>query len=123
MVPTVTTIPGKGGVPEDQQGLNFIAAAEAVKLPYVVFTSVSDASPTCGVHHFETKAKVEEALKQSSLKHAILAPVAFYDNFPRRSSFATFMALGLFDAGLYGKKLQMVATEDIGGCRFPPLYR
>lgn len=122
LIPAVTTIPGKGGVSEDQQGLNFIAAAEVVKLPYIVFSSVSDASPTCGVPHFETKAKVEEALKQSSLKHAIIAPVAFYDNFPRQSSFATFMALGLFDAGLYGKTLQMVATEDIGECRLAPQY-
>lgn len=110
----MTTIPGKGGVSEDQQGYNFIAAAEAVNLPYVVFTSVSDASPTCGVPHFETKAKIEAALERSSLKHAVVAPVAFYDNFPRQSSFVTFMTLGLFDAGLYGKKLQMVATEDIG---------
>lgn len=110
----VTVMPGKKGVDEDQQGYNFIEAAKAVGVPYVVFTSVSDATPTCGIPHFETKAKVEAALKQSGLKHAVVAPVAFFDNLPRRASFGSFMGLGLFDAALCGKRLQMVACDDIG---------
>ncbi|POY73384.1 hypothetical protein BMF94_3721 [Rhodotorula taiwanensis] len=110
----VTVMPGKGGLEEDQQGFNFIKAAKAVNLPYVVFTSVSDATPTCGVPHFETKARVEAALKESGLKHAVVAPVAFYDNLPRQASLGSFFGMGLFDAGLAGKKLQMVACDDIG---------
>ncbi|GAA5990187.1 hypothetical protein JCM10908_005864 [Rhodotorula pacifica] len=119
----VTVLPAKGGIEEDQQGYNFIEAAKAVNLPYLVFSSVSDASPTCGVPHFETKARVEAALEESGLKHAVLAPVAFYDNFPRTSSFASFMALGLFEAGLHGKKVQMVATDDIGDAAAQMLTR
>lgn len=113
-VPAVTVVPGKGGLEEDQQGYNFIEAAKAVNLPYAVFTSVSDATPTCGVPHFETKARVEAAIKESGLKHAVVAPVAFYDNLPRQASLGSFFGMGLFDAGLAGKKLQMVACDDIG---------
>lgn len=71
----MTTLPGKNEVAEDQQGFNFIEAAKTVSpSPFIVFSSVSDATPTCGVPHFETKAKVEEALKASGLRHTILAP-------------------------------------------------
>lgn len=56
-----------------------VTAAQRVSLPFLVFSSVSDATPTCGIPHFETKAKVEEALKTSGLRHAVVAPVAFAD--------------------------------------------
>lgn len=103
-----------GGIDENQQGYNFIEAAKAVRLPYLVYTSVSDATVDCGVPHFETKAKVEVALKESGLRHAVVAPTGFYDNFPRKSSMASFFGMGLFDAGLHGAPLQMVAVDDIG---------
>ncbi|GAA6047224.1 hypothetical protein JCM3770_006959 [Rhodotorula araucariae] len=110
----VTTLPSKGALPEDEQGKNFVSAAQRAALRFLVFSSVSDATPTCGIPHFETKAKVEEALKASGLNHAVVAPVAFHDNFPKKSGFGLAMALGLFDAALYGKKLQLVGTDDIG---------
>ncbi|GAA5880019.1 hypothetical protein JCM8547_004850 [Rhodosporidiobolus lusitaniae] len=110
----MTTVPGKKEPTEDAQGKAFVEAAKASSLPFLVFSSVSDATPTCGVPHFETKAKVEEAIKASGIPHTVIAPVAFYDNFPKSSGFPTFAAMGLFDAALYGKKLQMVAADDIG---------
>ncbi|GAA5854606.1 hypothetical protein JCM9279_005708 [Rhodotorula babjevae] len=110
----VTTIPGKGAPTEDEQGKTFVEAAKRAALPFLVYTSVSDASPTCGVPHFETKAIVEQALKDSGLKHAVVAPTAFYDNFPSASGFVLMMVLGVFDAGLRGKKVQLVSSDDIG---------
>ncbi|ORY90162.1 hypothetical protein BCR35DRAFT_287397 [Leucosporidium creatinivorum] len=110
----VTTISGKNGPTEDQMGKNFVTAAQRTSLPFLVFSSVSDATPTCGIPHFETKAKVEEALKASGLRHAVVAPVAFADNFPKQSGFSLTMVLGLFEAALKGKKLQVVAVSDIG---------
>ncbi|GAA5990260.1 hypothetical protein JCM10908_005897 [Rhodotorula pacifica] len=110
----VSLIPGKGEISEDQQGYNFIEAAKATKLPFIVFTSVSDATPTCGVPHFETKAKIEQALRDSGIPHAIVAPVAFYDNFTRKHSWANFGGMGFFEAALRGKEIQMVAVDDIG---------
>lgn len=112
--PAVTLRGVDGGIDEDQQGYNFIEAAQAVRLPYLVYTSVSDATVDCGVPHFETKAMVEIALNGSGLRHAVIAPTGFYDNFPRKSSMASFFGMGLFDAGLHGAPLQMVAVDDIG---------
>ncbi|GAA6063806.1 hypothetical protein JCM10212_001637 [Sporobolomyces blumeae] len=111
----VTTIPPKDEPVEEEQGRNLISAATAVEpAPFVVFTSVADASPSCGIPHFESKARVEESLKDSGLGWCILRPVAFYDNLPKASGIGEMMGLGLFDAALRGKKLQMVACDDIG---------
>ncbi|GAA6024291.1 hypothetical protein JCM11491_006497 [Sporobolomyces phaffii] len=110
----VTTIPEKGEPAEDEQGRNFISAASATALPYLVFASVAGASHTCGVPHFETKARIEDALKASGIRHAVLRPVAFFDNWAKEPGFGQAMALGLFDAGLKGKPVQMVACDDIG---------
>ncbi|GAA5899163.1 NmrA/HSCARG family protein [Sporobolomyces salmoneus] len=110
----VTVIPEKGQPVEEEQGRNFISAASATNLPYLVFTSVASASPSCGIPHFESKARIEESLKDSGIKHSILRPVAFFDNWPKQSGVAQMMALGLFDAALKGKPLQMVSCDDIG---------
>ncbi|GAA6004239.1 hypothetical protein JCM10207_002499 [Rhodosporidiobolus poonsookiae] len=110
----LVTMVAPKGLSEDEQGINFVRAAQSAKLPYLVFTSVSDATPTCTVPHFETKARVEEALKTSGLKHAVVAPVAFMDNYPLQSGFGLSMALGMFEAALKGKPLQLIAVKDIG---------
>ncbi|GAA5923299.1 NmrA/HSCARG family protein [Sporobolomyces koalae] len=111
----VTVIPGKGDtVTEEEQGRNFISAATAVGLPHLVFSSVASASPSCGVPHFESKARIEESLKESGINWTILRPVAFFENWPKRSGVASMMTLGLFQAALRGKPLQMVACDDIG---------
>lgn len=107
-------VASKNDLPEEQQGYNFIEAAKATNLPFLVFTSVSDATTTCGVHHFETKARIEIALRESGIPHAIIAPSALYDNFTRRHSWANFGALGVFETGLQGGKVQMTAADDVG---------
>ncbi|BGP34432.1 hypothetical protein JCM10296v2_006252 [Rhodotorula toruloides] len=109
----VTTLPTKGQPTEDQQGKNFIAAAQRASLPFLVFSSVANATPTIGIPHFETKAIIEEALETSGLRYAVVAPVAFADNYPTEAGFALTLALGFFDAALKGKKLQLVSTNDI----------
>lgn len=112
---TVTTaIIEKGEIDEDHQGQNFLDAAKAVSLPYLVFTSIASASQNTGVPHFESKHRIEESLKSSGLNWSIIRPVAFYDNWPKSASFAQGMALGMFDAALKGKPLQLIAVKDIG---------
>ncbi|GAA5847806.1 hypothetical protein JCM3766R1_003209 [Sporobolomyces carnicolor] len=110
----VTVPPEKGAPVEEEQGRNFISAATATSLRYLVFTSVASASPSCGIPHFESKARIEESLKDSGVRYAILRPVAFFDNWPKQAGVAQMMALGLFDAALKGKSLQMVSCDDIG---------
>ncbi|BGP34336.1 hypothetical protein JCM10296v2_006151 [Rhodotorula toruloides] len=52
----VTALPSKGQPTEDQQGRNFVDAAKRANLPFLVFSSVANATPTIGIPHFETKA-------------------------------------------------------------------
>jgi uncharacterized protein YbjT (DUF2867 family) len=111
---TVTTIPEKGDPAEEEQGRNFISAATTTSLPYLVFASVASAAHNIGIPHFESKAVIEDSLRDSGIKHAIIRPTAFYDNWPREPGFGQMMALGLFDSALNGKSVQMVSCDDIG---------
>ncbi|GAA6004139.1 hypothetical protein JCM10207_002446 [Rhodosporidiobolus poonsookiae] len=109
----VTTIAPKGSS-EEEQGINFIRVAQSTNLSYLVFTSVCDATPTCTVPHFESKARIEEELRQSGMNHAVVAPACFMDNFPAQSGVALSMLTGVFDASLNGKEIQMISVKDIG---------
>ena len=70
-----------------------------------------------GVPHFESKAEIERHIAGTgSFAHTtILRTVAFMDNFPRASSLASFMGLGVFGAALKdNKRVQLLAVSDIG---------
>ncbi|BGP02502.1 Temperature associated repressor [Rhodotorula toruloides ATCC 204091] len=110
----VTTRPAKGHPAEDAQGLAFIAAAKRANLAFLVFSSVTDATPTIGIPHFETKARIEEGLRESGIEWAVVAPVMFMDNFPTQNNWMLFLALGFFHAVFGSQKLQLVSTNDIG---------
>jgi len=110
----VTTPMGEGTEAELKQGKAFIDAAKEASCPHIVFTSVEGAERKSGVPHFESKYQIELYLAASGIPHTIIRPVAFYDNLPKKASLQSFFVMGLFDAALCGKKLQMVAVDDIG---------
>ncbi|MET0455228.1 MAG: NmrA/HSCARG family protein [Mycobacterium sp.] len=62
------------------QGATIIAAAQRAELPHLVFSSVSDADKHTGIPHFDSKARVEQALAESGLSYTIVGPTYFYDN-------------------------------------------
>ncbi|CAO1625458.1 unnamed protein product [Sympodiomycopsis kandeliae] len=109
----LVTDPSKGMENEVQQGSNFIQAAQEVKLPHAVFTSVASAD-TADVPHFQSKHQIEEKFKSSGLQWTFLRPVAFFDNIPH-TGFARFGALSFFNS-LIGPdlKLQWISCKDIG---------
>jgi len=75
------TTPFESGPPAElAQGEAIIAAAAAAELPHMVFSSVAGATAHTGVPHFESKARVEQALAASGLAHTVVAPTYFYDN-------------------------------------------
>ncbi|HUB39840.1 MAG TPA: NmrA family NAD(P)-binding protein [Streptosporangiaceae bacterium] len=76
----LTTPFESGPAAELAQGNAIIEAAVAVGLPYLVFSSVAGATAHTGVPHFESKARVEQALAASGLTHTVAAPTYFYDN-------------------------------------------
>jgi uncharacterized protein YbjT (DUF2867 family) len=65
---------------ELEQGATIIAAATRAEVPHLVFSSVSDADKHTGIPHFDSKAKVEQALADSGLSYSIVGPTYFYDN-------------------------------------------
>lgn len=68
---------------EKQHGLNGIsAAAECKSIEFLVFSSAGACEEVPeAVDAFKSKLAVEQALKQSGLKYAILRPHAFFENF------------------------------------------
>ncbi|MEV7391081.1 NmrA/HSCARG family protein [Streptomyces sp. NPDC091215] len=76
----VTTPFEEGPQAEVDQGLTIIAAARQVKLAHLVLSSVASADRSTGVPHFESKYRIEQALRQESDDWTIVAPTYFYDN-------------------------------------------
>lgn len=65
---------------EVAQGTAIIEAASRASLPHLVMASVASADRHTGIPHFETKARVEQALTRSGLPATVVAPTYFYDN-------------------------------------------
>jgi uncharacterized protein YbjT (DUF2867 family) len=108
----LTTPFESGPSAELAQGDAIIEAATAVELPHLVFSSVAGATAHTGIPHFESKARVEQALDASGLPHTVVAPTYFYDN-----------ALGGYSELLAGKlelplpadhRLQQLDRSDLG---------
>ena len=74
----VTTPFESGPQAEIDQGMSILAAAADV--PHLVFSSVSDADRGTGIPHFDSKAVVEDALRESGRPHTVIGPTYFYDN-------------------------------------------
>ena len=69
-------------VREIKQGKRMVDACVSAGCSYVVFCSVADAEGfNEKVKHIKGKIIVEEYLKKSGLKHSILRPVAFFENY------------------------------------------
>jgi uncharacterized protein YbjT (DUF2867 family) len=105
----------EGGVEaEARQGIALAEAAKAASIEHLVYTSVDGAERRSGVPHFESKWRIEQRIGELGLKATILRPVAFMDMLggprPARALF-----LGVFRAALGpSKRLQLVASTDIG---------
>lgn len=85
------------------------------KVEFVVFCSVikSTTAPK-KAEHFHSKAEIEKYLKESGLKHSILKPGPFFENFNDPANWNP-LAKGSVK-GLWKKdlKLPLVSTNDIG---------
>ena len=106
----------QGAAGEVVQGKAILEAVHEVGVKRVVFSSVQSADRTAsvgGVPHFESKAEIEKLIKESELQWTILRPSAFMDFIPL-SGMGRYMTLGLIGGILGQKKLQFIATEDIG---------
>lgn len=91
-----------------------IDASIAASLEFVVFSSVADAD-VCydNIDHFKSKFEIEKLIKASGLRHAILRPVAFLDNFddPVNNPLKRGFVSGIWRGDL---RVKFVACHDIG---------
>lgn len=99
---------------ETRQGRSAVDAAQRAGVPWLVYSSVSDADHRTGVPHFDSKFAVEEHLRASGVPYAISAPTAFFENF-----IGPFAIAGVRQGRLAGglspdRVVQMVALDDLG---------
>ncbi|KIY67245.1 temperature associated repressor [Cylindrobasidium torrendii FP15055 ss-10] len=110
-----TPYAGVGIKNEIQYGKNFVAAAKAAGLKHLVFASVEGSDQKTGVPHFDSKAPIEYALKESGVPYTILRPVVFMENFPAvGAGLQRALTLGMFSTVLGKKTIQLVAVQDVG---------
>lgn len=70
----------KGPEAETRQAINALDACKRAGVPFLVYSSVSDADKRTGIPHFESKRRVEEHLERLGVPYAIVAPVFFREN-------------------------------------------
>ncbi len=110
----VTTPFESGTELEIDQGIAAVDAAVKARVPYIVFSSVSDANTKTGVPHFDSKYEIEKHLSTSGIPFSVIAPVFFYENM-----LAPFVIPGLKEGAFAqampeDSKLQMVSLRTIG---------
>lgn len=98
---------------EVQQGVSLAEAAATADIEHFVYSSVGAAHRGMGQKHFQSKWIIEQRIKELSLPHTIVRPVAFMDNYnwtrPQISN-GFLRSWGLRP----DKTQQLVAVDDIG---------
>lgn len=104
----------KGVVEEVRFGKTGLDGVRAAGVPYVVYSSVSDADRKTRIPHFESKAEIEQHLKGLGIEHSVIAPVFFSENL-----FSPWVTPG-FERGVFAtgvipdRKLQVISLPEIG---------
>jgi uncharacterized protein YbjT (DUF2867 family) len=101
-----------GAEAEIRQGIAFAEAANRQEVGHFVYSSVGAADQNTGIPHFESKAKIEERIRQIGIPYTIFRPVFFMENWltMREGIENGAIALPLSPQ----TRLQMVAVDDIG---------
>lgn len=100
---------------ELKQGLNVVDAAKKAGIKHFLYTSVGGAERKTNLPHFDVKFIIENHLKASGIPYTIIRPVFFMENFdawfkPAETEGKTTLSMALKS----DKKLQMIASDDIG---------
>lgn len=99
---------------EVREGTNMVDAAMAESVSHFVYSSVIAADQNTGIPHFETKFRIEEHIRASGIKHTILRPTFFMENW---LNWKDQLLSGRLEWPLRPEtRLQMTAVDDIGAC-------
>ncbi len=111
---SVQTFADAGVEAEERQGKAVVEAAQEAGVSHFVYSSVGGAERESGVAHFESKWRVENAIRERGLPATILRPAFFMDNFRSSVSEQADNTLSVRMALRPETVLQMVAVDDIG---------
>lgn len=107
----ITTPFEEGADAEVRQGEAIIRAAVEARLPWLIFASVA-AAGRAEVPHFQSKARIEERLRDAPVPWTVVAPSYFYENV---LGSRTAILEGLLPLPLpVGKPLHQVGLRDLG---------
>jgi uncharacterized protein YbjT (DUF2867 family) len=97
---------------EVRQGINVVDAAISQSIAHLVYSSVTGADLHTGVPHFESKGCIEQRIQASGIKHTILRPVFFMENW---FNWKDQILNGRLELPLRPEtRMQMEAVDDIG---------
>ena len=103
----------KGEDNEVAQGTTLGDAAAAAGVRHYVYSSVGSADKKTGIPHFESKARVEEHLKELDLPLTIVRPTSFMENLVRYATQRTDEGLIVPVPLQSTTRVQMIAVDDI----------
>ena len=105
-----------GAEGEVRQGKNVADAAKAASVQHFVYASGGGADRVNGISHLDCKLVIERYIRALRLPATIIRPVFFMDNFDTPAfGYQQPVLEGRLDLPLIeDKKLQMVASDDIG---------
>ncbi len=101
-----------GGEVEIREGIAFAEAANRQAVGHFVYSSVAAADRNTGIPHFDSKARIEDRLRQLGMPYTIVRPVFFMENW-------LMMRDGIENGAIMlplspQTRLQMIAVDDIG---------
>jgi uncharacterized protein YbjT (DUF2867 family) len=112
---SVQTWEGHGVEGEIRQGKNLAdAAVKRAEVKHFIYSSAAGATLKTGVPFFDSKATIENHIKETGLPTTIFRPVYFMFNFSSREMHAAIMKGTMTMAIKPDKPLQMLAVEDLG---------
>ncbi len=108
------TFPHRGVEAEVAQGRAIVELVSRADLAHLVFSSVASADQETGIPHFDTKARIEEAIAEAEIPATVIAPVFFMDNFLGGDWRQGLESGNLVMAMPPERALQQIAVDDIG---------
>jgi uncharacterized protein YbjT (DUF2867 family) len=102
----------QGPEAETRQANNITDAAKRAMVSHLVYSSVASADKHTGIPFFDSKAVIEEYIRESGLPFTIIRPVFFMENW---MAMKESIGRGVIELPLSPHRfLQMIAVDDIG---------
>jgi len=103
-----------GAAREVQQGKNMADAALGAGVEHFVFSSVGGAERKSGIAHFETKWVIENHIRKLGLPATMIRRAGFMENYFIPQLEKQLVKGRLFNPVRAGRRLQTIASDDIG---------